>query len=210
MEANQALDNIGITGPTPVTTPSGTVEGKEISKPLMGDAFPIKHIKENPVSITGSSPLQTVTGKGLTNSLMGVASPMKQCDNNFSVPLGPLNYYFPWNHYPMYQHQQMPIFDPTVPQHFRIPIIHKGDSSGAKDKEKPAQQELVEKKESIPESEKIINNTSLSALEDMIKILIAKVDQLTAPAFSDDDDRAYEDPGSPGSIDTLAAHNLDT
>ena len=54
LEANQALDYIGITGPTPVTTPSRTVEGKEISKSLMGDAFPIKHIKENPVSITGS------------------------------------------------------------------------------------------------------------------------------------------------------------
>ena len=68
----------------------------------------------------------------------------------------------------------------------------------------------MEKKESIPESEKITNNTSLTALEDMIKILIAKVDQLTGSAFSDDGDRAYEDPGSPGSIDTLAAHNLDT
>ena len=170
LEANQALDNIGITGPTPVTTPSGTVEGKEISKPLMGDAFPIKHIKENPVSITGSSPVQTITGKGLTNPLMDVASPMKQCDNNFSVPLGPLNYYFPWNQHPMYQHQQMPIFDSAVPQHFSILIMHKGDSSRAKDKEKPTHQELVEKKESITESEKITNNTSLSALEDMIKI----------------------------------------
>ena len=48
--------------------------------------------------------------------------------------------------------------------------MHKGDSSGAKDKEKPTHQELVEKKESITESEKITNNTSLSALEDMIKI----------------------------------------
>ena len=68
----------------------------------------------------------------------------------------------------------------------------------------------MKKKESIPESEKIINNTFLSAFEDMIKILIAKVDQLTASAFSDNGDRAYEDPGSPRSIDTLAAHNLDT
>ena len=64
---------------------------------------------------------------------------MKQCDNNFSVPLGALNYYFPWNQHPMYQHQQMSIFDPVVPQHFSIPIMHKGDSSRAKDKEKPAQ-----------------------------------------------------------------------
>ena len=72
LEVNQALDNIGITSPTLVTTPSRMVEGKEISKSLMGDAFPIKHFKENPVSITGSSLVQTVTGKGLINPLMSV------------------------------------------------------------------------------------------------------------------------------------------